>query len=54
VSVHAPVPLVIGLRVILGVGFRVRLLPLFFAAYFAGQLLGGRGRNLYATRSKAR
>jgi hypothetical protein len=52
VAVHAPVPLVIGLRVMLGVGWKFRLLPLFLAAYFAGQFLGGRSRSLVRARSK--
>lgn len=43
-AVHAPVPIAVGLRFAAGLGFRWSLLPLFVAAYFAGQLLGARVR----------
>lgn len=42
VAVHAPVPLAIGLRFAVGLGFRLVTLPLFVAAFFGGQFLGGR------------
>jgi hypothetical protein len=45
VAVHAPVPLAIGLRFALGLGFRLATLPLFVAAFFGGQFLGGRLRQ---------
>jgi hypothetical protein len=45
VAIHAPVPLVIALRFVLGLPFRWATLPLFVAAYFAGQLLGARLRG---------
>jgi len=52
VAVHAPVPLVVGLRSWAGLGFRWSLLPLFVAAYFGGQLLGGRlARRAAASRA---
>jgi hypothetical protein len=41
VSVHAPVPLAIGLRLSSGLGWRPATLPLFVGAFFAGQFLGG-------------
>jgi len=41
VAVHAPVPLVIGLRVLTGLGWRLSTLPLLVGAFFAGQFLGG-------------
>jgi len=44
VAVHAPVPLAIGLRLASGLGWRLSALPLFVAAFFAGQFLGGRLR----------
>jgi len=40
-AVHAPVPLAIGLRFAVGLGFQWRTLPLFVAAFFGGQWLGG-------------
>ena len=44
VAVHAPVPLAIGLRFAAGLGFHWRTLPLYVAAFFGGQWLGGRLR----------
>jgi hypothetical protein len=46
VAVHAPVPLAIALRWYAGLPFRVATLPLFVAAFFGGQFLGGRLRRL--------
>ena len=45
VAVHAPVPLAVGLRFASGLGFRWATLPLFVAAFFGGQWLGGRLRS---------
>jgi hypothetical protein len=44
VAVHAAVPMVIALRFALGLPFRWKMLPLFVAAYFGGQLAGSRLR----------
>ena len=46
VAVHAPVPFVVALRWILDRPFSLRTLPLFVAAYFAGQFAGARLRHL--------
>jgi hypothetical protein len=43
-AIHAPVPIVIGLRWALGLPFRWAMLPLFVAAYFGGQFVGSRLR----------
>lgn len=40
-SIHIPVPFVIGIRLVSGIGFHLATLPLVAGAYFAGQLLGG-------------
>ena len=42
VAVHAPVPLVVALRIGAGIGFSPVNIPVLIAAYFAGQFLGGR------------
>lgn len=42
VAIHAPVPVVIALRYLLGLPFRWSMLPLFVAAYFGGQFIGSR------------
>jgi len=46
VAVHAPVPLVAGLRIYSGLGFQWSTFPLIVAAFFAGQSLGGLLRGL--------
>lgn len=45
VAIHAPVPLVVGLRFALGLPFRWAVVPLFVAAYFGGQFVGSRWRR---------
>ncbi len=51
VAIHAPIPLAIGLRVAMGIPFRVATLPIFMAAFFGGQLLGAKLRSPHSTRS---
>ena len=45
VAVHAPVPLAIALRLATGLGFQWHTLPIYVAAFFGGQWLGGRLRG---------
>jgi hypothetical protein len=45
VAIHVPVLLAIGLRILLGVPFRLVTLPLYVAAFFLGQLTGARVRR---------
>jgi len=52
VAVHAPVPLAIGLRFATGLGFHWQTLPLFVAAFFGGQWLGGRLRFAREARTR--
>ena len=40
-AVHLPIPLVIIIRMLGGVGWHVKTFPLLAGAYFAGQYLGG-------------
>ena len=40
-AVHMPIPLVVWIRLFAGVGWRLTTFPLFLAAYFGGQLVGG-------------
>lgn len=44
VAIHAPVPLVVGMRLGLGIPWRLETFPLFVASYFTGQFLGARIR----------
>lgn len=43
-AIHAPIPLVWLIRAALGLDWQLATLPLFVAAYFLGQWLGGRLR----------
>jgi hypothetical protein len=49
-AVHAPVPLVVGLRVLSGLGWQLSTVPVLASAFFAGQLLGGRLRDWWEGR----
>jgi hypothetical protein len=40
-AVHLPVPLVLIVRILGGVGWQIKTLPLLAVAYFVGQYLGG-------------
>lgn len=52
-AVHAPVPLVVALRLASGMGFRLITFPVMVGAYFVGQFLGGRLRLWHARRRAA-
>jgi hypothetical protein len=43
-AVHLPVPAIIGLRVVLGIGFQIATVPITMSAYAIGQFFGGRLR----------
>ncbi len=45
-AVHVPVPLVIALRFIAGLGWRLVTFPVLVGAFFFGQLTGGMVRRL--------
>ena len=49
-AVHLPVPLVIALRVLSGLGFQLASFPLIAGAFFLGQYVGGRLTRLSTTR----
>lgn len=49
-AVHVPVPIAVGLRFLVGLGWRLGALPVFVAAFFGGQFLGGRLRTAYQRR----
>ena len=49
-AVHLPVPLVIALRVLSGLGFQLASFPVIVGAFFLGQYVGGRLRRLSVTR----
>lgn len=45
VAVHAAVPVVIAMRLMLGIRWSLTILPLMVAAYFGGQAIGARLRR---------
>jgi hypothetical protein len=47
VAVHAPVPLVVAIRLLLGIGWRLANLPALVGAFFVGQVVGGRIRTMW-------
>ncbi len=44
-AVHLPVPLVIAIRVLAGLGWHLITFPILVGAFFTGQFLGGRLRR---------
>ncbi len=44
-AVHAPVPLVVAIRVLSGLGWHLITFPILVGAFFTGQFLGGRLRR---------
>jgi len=53
-SVHAPVPLVIALRVFSGLGWQFITFPIMVGAFFGGQFAGGKLHRLRSNRSGTR
>ena len=45
-AVHVPVPIVVGLRLLSGLGFQLYTFPVMVGAFFGGQLIGGTLRRL--------
>jgi hypothetical protein len=45
IAVHAPVPIVYGLRLLADVPLQVRTFVILFSVYFAGQFIGARLRQ---------
>jgi hypothetical protein len=50
-AIHAPVPLVIGLRIASGMGWQLATFPVMVGAFFTGQFLGGRARLWWRERT---
>jgi len=53
-AVHIPVPLVVGLRILLALGWRFTTFPVLVSAFFLGQFLGGALRRLQRQKVKAK
>ena len=43
-AIHVPIPFMIALRFLLGLGWHLITIPILAGAYFTGQLLGGKLR----------
>ncbi len=52
-SVHAPVPLVIAIRVLSGLGWQFITFPIIIGAFFGGQFVGGKLHRIRSSRSGA-
>ncbi|WP_022670023.1 hypothetical protein [Hippea alviniae] len=52
VFVHAPIPFIIALRLLSGLGFALYTFPIMVSAYFAGQFAGGLALKLKLVKSK--
>jgi hypothetical protein len=53
-AIHAPVPAVVGMRLVAGVHWQLATLPILVGAYFGGQFLGTRIRGWRAGGSASR
>jgi hypothetical protein len=53
-AVHLPVPLVIALSVFSGPGWELMSFPVLVGAFFLGQFVGGRLRNIIQGRGPGR
>jgi F0F1-type ATP synthase membrane subunit a len=51
-SIHAPVPVVVGLRALSGLGWQLSTVPALAGAFFAGQFLGGHFRYWWERRRR--
>jgi hypothetical protein len=52
-AVHLPVPMVIILRVLSTLGFRLTTFPVLIASFFLGQFLGGKLHQVWKWRKNA-
>lgn len=53
-SIHAPVPLVIAIRVLSGLGWQFITFPIMIGAFFGGQFAGSRLHRVLGNRFGAR
>ena len=53
-ALHLPVPLVIALRIFSGLGWKLMSFPVLVGAFFLGQFVGGRVRNIIQGRGPGR
>ena len=53
-AVHLPVPLVVALRIFSGLDWKLISFPVLVGAFFLGQFVGGRLRNIIQGRGPGR
>ena len=53
-AVHLPVPLIVALRIYSDVGWKLASFPVLVGAFFLGQFVGGRLRNIIQGRGPGR
>lgn len=53
-AIHAPVPLVIAIRMLSGLGWQFITFPIMIGAFFGGQFAGGKLHRLRSNRPGAR
>ncbi|HXY55830.1 MAG TPA: hypothetical protein VEM40_14285 [Nitrospirota bacterium] len=53
-SIHAPVPLVIAIRILSGLGWQFITFPIMITAFFGGQFVGSWLHRMRSTRSGVR
>ena len=53
-AIHLPVPLVIALRFLSGLGWQLVSFPVLVGAFFLGQYVGGKLRRLFTRRPSPR
>jgi F0F1-type ATP synthase membrane subunit a len=53
-AVHLPVPVVVGLRILSKLGWRLTTLPVLVGSFFLGQLLGGKIHQWWEWRKDVR
>ena len=46
-AIHAPVPLVVACRILLGLGWHLITYPVLIASFFAGQLAGAKLKGFF-------
>jgi hypothetical protein len=53
-AVHLPVPLIVALRIYSDIGWKLASFPVLVGAFFLGQFVGGRLRNIIQGRGPGR
>jgi hypothetical protein len=53
-SVHAPVPFVIALRLLSGLGWQIATFPVLIGAFFGGQFAGGQLHRMRKSKAGSR